>query len=175
MLPAPPPCFASPDAPEPPSSPSHPTDAFLLHHPNPSAAQVFNGLSIRQQSLDVVQLHKVLLENVLHLTEESIRNQQNISYVRDAAEALSHLQGEPSCQHCFPHEPLPCDASPRHCVRRRSHAPEIHRLLPQAPQRIDGLCPRLTGPALVWGEPPSSVRPGKARHLASDLAHSRFA
>jgi uncharacterized protein (DUF1015 family) len=69
--------------------------AFLLHHPNPNAAEVFAGLSIRQQSLDVVQLHKVLLENVLHLSEESIRNQQNISYVRDAAEALAHLQATP--------------------------------------------------------------------------------
>jgi uncharacterized protein (DUF1015 family) len=67
--------------------------AFLLHHPNPNAAKVFNGLSVRQQSLDVVQLHKVLLENVLQLTEESIRNQQNISYVRDTTEALSHVQG----------------------------------------------------------------------------------
>ena len=65
--------------------------AFLLHHPNPNAAQVFDGLSIRQQSLDVVQLHKCLLENVLHLSEESIRNQQNISYIRDAAEALAHV------------------------------------------------------------------------------------
>jgi uncharacterized protein (DUF1015 family) len=65
---------------------------FLLHHPNPNSAHVFTGLSLRQQSLDVVQLHKVLLENVLHLSEESIRNQQNLSYVRDAAEALSHLQ-----------------------------------------------------------------------------------
>jgi len=67
--------------------------AFLLHHPNPNmAAQVFGGLSIRQQALDVVQLHKCLLEKVLHLSEESIRNQQNISYVRDAAEALSHVR-----------------------------------------------------------------------------------
>jgi len=78
-----------------------PNRSFLLHHPNPSAAQVFNGLSIRQQSLDVVQLHKVLLENVLHLTEDSIRNQQNISYVRDAAEALSHLQGSPRANIVF--------------------------------------------------------------------------
>jgi uncharacterized protein (DUF1015 family) len=70
-----------------------PTRAFLLHHPNPNAAQVFNGLSVRQQSLDVVQLHKVLLENVLHLSEESIRNQQNISYIRDAGEALSYVRG----------------------------------------------------------------------------------
>jgi uncharacterized protein (DUF1015 family) len=68
--------------------------AFLLHHPNPSAAaQLFAGLSIRQQGLDVVQLHKCLLERVLNLSEESIRNQQNISYVRDAAEALSQVRG----------------------------------------------------------------------------------
>jgi uncharacterized protein (DUF1015 family) len=68
--------------------------AFLLHHPNPNAAsRVFAGLSIRQQGLDVVQLHKCLLERVLNLSEESIRNQQNISYVRDAAEALSQVRG----------------------------------------------------------------------------------
>ena len=75
--------------------------AFLLHHPNPNAAQVFAGVSIRQQSLDVVQLHKVLLENVLRLSEESIRNQQNISYVRDAGEALSHLQASPRANIVF--------------------------------------------------------------------------
>jgi uncharacterized protein (DUF1015 family) len=75
--------------------------AFLLHHPNPNASQVFAGVSIRQQSLDVVQLHKVLLENVLHLSEESIRNQQNISYVRDAGEALSHLQSTPRANIVF--------------------------------------------------------------------------
>jgi uncharacterized protein (DUF1015 family) len=78
-----------------------PTRAFLLHHPNPNAAHVFNGLSIRQQSLDVVQLHKVLLENVLHLTEESIRNQQNLTYVRDAADALSHLEASPRANIVF--------------------------------------------------------------------------
>ena len=66
--------------------------AFLLHHPNPNAPQIFNGLSIRQQGLDVVQLHKCLLERVLHLSEESIRNQQNISYVRAAAEALAQVR-----------------------------------------------------------------------------------
>jgi uncharacterized protein (DUF1015 family) len=67
--------------------------AFLLHHPNPHAGQVFAGLSVRQQALDVVQLHKCLLENVLKLSEESIRNQQNISYIRDAAEALTQVRG----------------------------------------------------------------------------------
>ena len=67
--------------------------AFLLHHPNPNTPEVFAGLSIRQQALDVVQLHKCLLEKVLNLSEESIRNQQNISYIRDAAEALSQVRG----------------------------------------------------------------------------------
>ncbi len=70
------------------------TRAFLLHHPNPNAAQVFSGLSLRQQSLDVVQLHKCLLEKVLGLSEESIRNQQNLSYVRDAGEALAQVRAE---------------------------------------------------------------------------------
>jgi uncharacterized protein (DUF1015 family) len=67
--------------------------AFLLHHPNPNIPEVFAGLSISQQALDVVQLHKCLLERVLKLSEESIRNQQNISYVRDAGEALSQVRG----------------------------------------------------------------------------------
>jgi uncharacterized protein (DUF1015 family) len=69
-----------------------PNRAFLLHHPNPGMAAIFNGLSLRQQSLDVVQLHKVLLENVLHLSEDSIRDQKNISYARDPAEALSQVR-----------------------------------------------------------------------------------
>jgi uncharacterized protein (DUF1015 family) len=67
--------------------------AFLLHHPNPSAAATgFAGLSVRQQELDVMQLHKCLLEKVLHLSEESVHNQQNLSYVRDASEALAQVR-----------------------------------------------------------------------------------
>jgi uncharacterized protein (DUF1015 family) len=63
--------------------------AFLLHKPKPEGSQFLAGLSEGQRSLDVVQLHKCVLEGVLHLSEESIRNQENISYIRDAAEALA--------------------------------------------------------------------------------------
>jgi uncharacterized protein (DUF1015 family) len=63
--------------------------AFLLHSPKSSGTQFFAAQSPRQQALDVVQLHKCLLEGVLKLSEESIRNQQNLSYLRDASEALS--------------------------------------------------------------------------------------
>jgi uncharacterized protein (DUF1015 family) len=66
--------------------------AFLLHSCRASASPGLAGLSTRQQSLDVVQLHKVLLEGVLNLSEESIRNQQNLTYVRDADEALAKVR-----------------------------------------------------------------------------------
>lgn len=64
----------------------------LLHHPLPAGAQFSSGLSERQQGLDVVQLHKCLLEGVLGLSEESIRNQQNLSYVREAAQAIEMVR-----------------------------------------------------------------------------------
>jgi uncharacterized protein (DUF1015 family) len=67
------------------------SQVWLLHSPK-APSSMFPGLSLRQQSLDVVQLHKVLLENVLGLSEESIRDQQNLTYVRDAAEALSTVR-----------------------------------------------------------------------------------
>jgi uncharacterized protein (DUF1015 family) len=66
--------------------------AFLFDTPRALASNLFQGLSLRQQSLDVVQLHKCLLEGVLGISEEAIRDQKNISYVRDAAEALARVR-----------------------------------------------------------------------------------
>jgi uncharacterized protein (DUF1015 family) len=66
--------------------------AFLLHSPKAIGTPLFGKLSLRQQALDVVQLHKCLLEGVLKISEEAIRNQQNISYCREAAEALSQAR-----------------------------------------------------------------------------------
>ncbi|MGB6387774.1 MAG: DUF1015 domain-containing protein [Terriglobales bacterium] len=66
--------------------------AFLLHTPKASGASVFGNLSLRQQALDVVQLHKCLLENVLKISEEAIRNQENVSYCREATEALQQVR-----------------------------------------------------------------------------------
>ena len=69
-----------------------PGQAWLLHSPKPSGAKFLGGLSAGQRALDVVQLHKCLLEGVLKLSEESIRNQQNLSYLRDAAEAIAQVR-----------------------------------------------------------------------------------
>jgi uncharacterized protein (DUF1015 family) len=65
---------------------------LLLHTPRGNG-HLFAGLSLRQQSLDVVQLHRVLLHEVLGLSEESIRNQENLGYVRDTGEAIQRVRG----------------------------------------------------------------------------------
>ena len=66
--------------------------AFLLDKPKPEDSNIFAGLSRRQQSLDVVQLHRCLLQKVLGISEEAIHNQQNIRYVRDAGEAMAQVR-----------------------------------------------------------------------------------
>jgi uncharacterized protein (DUF1015 family) len=66
--------------------------AFLLHKTQSAGSNIFAGLSLRQQSLDVVQLHRCVLEGILKLSPESIREQKNITYVRDAAEALAQVR-----------------------------------------------------------------------------------
>jgi uncharacterized protein (DUF1015 family) len=69
-----------------------PSRAFLLHTPAASATDLLNHVSARQQTLDVVQLHKCVLEGVLKISEEAIRNQENVTYCRDADEALSQVR-----------------------------------------------------------------------------------
>ncbi len=65
---------------------------YLMHSPKALGSQTFAGLSARQQGLDVVQLHKGLLQTVLKLSEESIRDQKNVTYVREAAEAMAQVR-----------------------------------------------------------------------------------
>jgi uncharacterized protein (DUF1015 family) len=65
---------------------------LLLHSPKAANSKFLAGLSERQRLLDVVVLHKCLLEGVLKLSEESIRNQENLSYIRDAAEAIGQVR-----------------------------------------------------------------------------------
>ena len=63
--------------------------AFLMHTPKERGTNLFAGFSLRQQALDVVQLHKCLLEGALKISEEAVRNQQNVSYCREAADGLA--------------------------------------------------------------------------------------
>jgi uncharacterized protein (DUF1015 family) len=50
------------------------------------------SVSTRQRELDVVQLHKIMLERVLEISEDAIRNQEHVVYERDAFEAISRVR-----------------------------------------------------------------------------------
>ena len=68
-------------------------DGNYLLTPKPEAiAEALKDLSPRQRQLDVVQLHKVLLEQLLGLDPASVTNLGNIRYVRDANEAIADVQ-----------------------------------------------------------------------------------
>lgn len=64
---------------------------FLLNRPK-APTDVFGGLSFRQQALDVVQLHKCLLEKTMGISEDAIRNQQHVTYLRDCGEAIAMVR-----------------------------------------------------------------------------------
>jgi len=66
--------------------------ALLFHTPKALGSNLFQGFSLRQQALDVVQLHKCLLEEVLGISEETIREQRNITYLRNAGEAMARVR-----------------------------------------------------------------------------------
>jgi len=66
--------------------------AFLLDRARTLASESLSEFSPQQQALDVVQLHKCVLERVLGISEDAIRNQENIRYLREAGDALAKVR-----------------------------------------------------------------------------------
>ena len=54
--------------------------------------RALSDLSPRQAQLDVVQLHRIVLEHLLNLTHESIARLENIRYLREADEAVAQVE-----------------------------------------------------------------------------------
>jgi Protein of unknown function (DUF1015) len=54
-------------------------------------AQALAKLPERQRRLDLAQLHSLVLEQLLGITAEAIREQRNLRYVRDAGEAVEQV------------------------------------------------------------------------------------
>ena len=67
-------------------------DFLLEARPEADAAPGMATLSPRQRRLDVAKLHKILLESVLGISEEDIRNQKHINYVREAGETIERVR-----------------------------------------------------------------------------------
>ena len=55
-------------------------------------AAALKDVAFRQAQLDVVQLHRIVLERLLGLTAESITNGENIRYVREAEDAVAQVR-----------------------------------------------------------------------------------
>jgi uncharacterized protein (DUF1015 family) len=68
-------------------------DGNYILTPKPEAiAPLMKGLPTRQSQLGVAQLHTVVLDHLLGLTEDKIRATGNIQYLREAAEAVSLVE-----------------------------------------------------------------------------------
>jgi uncharacterized protein (DUF1015 family) len=66
--------------------------SFLLRSRAEQHSKSLAGLSERQRALDVVQLHKLVLEDALGMSEGDIRDQKYLKYVRDAGEAIEEVR-----------------------------------------------------------------------------------
>lgn len=65
---------------------------FLLDRPQTNGTSMFDGYSLRQKELDVVQLHRCILENALGISSEAVRDQTHVRYLRDAGEAIDQVR-----------------------------------------------------------------------------------
>jgi uncharacterized protein (DUF1015 family) len=112
--------------------------AFLLHKPRAHGSEIFSGFSLRQQALDVVQLHRCVLERVLGISEEAIREQRNVSYLREASDALSKVR-EGSADIVFLMNPVRMDQ-----VREIAFAGEV------LPQKSTDFYPKLLSGLTIY-------------------------
>jgi uncharacterized protein (DUF1015 family) len=65
---------------------------YLLRATPEKLSSLLAAFSGRQRSLDVVLLHKVLIERVLGLSAHAIREQKHVAYLRDAEQAVAHVR-----------------------------------------------------------------------------------
>ena len=65
--------------------------AFLLRAKPEAVAAALASLPERQRQLDLIQLHSIVLEWLLGLSAEKVREQTNLRYLRDAGEAVEQV------------------------------------------------------------------------------------
>jgi uncharacterized protein (DUF1015 family) len=66
--------------------------AFLLRSKPDAAAAALASLPENQRQLDLSHLHTIVLDKLLGLDAEKVREQTNLRYLRDAAEAVDQVQ-----------------------------------------------------------------------------------
>jgi uncharacterized protein (DUF1015 family) len=68
------------------------TGALLLRAKREETHAALNHLPERQRKLDLSQLHGIVLEQLLGLDAEKVREQTNLRYLRDAGEAVEQVR-----------------------------------------------------------------------------------
>lgn len=68
-----------------------PDGSYLMTTKPAAMAEVLKHLPARQRQLDIVQLHSLVLEKLLGITPEAIRDQVHLRYLRDAGEAAGQV------------------------------------------------------------------------------------
>ena len=66
--------------------------ALLLRSKPEAVAAALASLPERQRQLDLTHLHSIVLDRLLGLDAEKVREQTNIRYLRDAAEAVDQVR-----------------------------------------------------------------------------------
>jgi uncharacterized protein (DUF1015 family) len=66
--------------------------AFLLRSKPEPVAAVLASLPERQRQLDLTQLHSIILDGLLGLDAEKVREQTNLRYLRDAGDAVEQVR-----------------------------------------------------------------------------------
>jgi uncharacterized protein (DUF1015 family) len=66
--------------------------ALLLRSKPEAVAAALAGLPERQRQLDLAHLHSIVLDRLLGLDAEKVREQTNLRYLRDAAEAVDQVR-----------------------------------------------------------------------------------
>jgi uncharacterized protein (DUF1015 family) len=97
------------------------TGALLLRSKPEATAAALAALPENQRRLDLTHLHAIILDKLLGLDAEKVREQTNLRYLRDASEAVEQVRrGEAAV--AFLTNPVTME-----------QLREVHRLLPQAP------------------------------------------
>ncbi len=65
---------------------------FLLRSKSDAINATLTSIPDRQRNLDLTHLHSVILDRLLSLDEEKVREQTNIRYLRDASEAVDQVR-----------------------------------------------------------------------------------
>lgn len=67
--------------------------AWLLQTKPEALVNELGDISPRQRRLELVQLHTLILEKILHISAEDVRKGRHLRYLRDAGEAVEQLRG----------------------------------------------------------------------------------